>query len=248
MIRSGGVEWKTLPLREAYEFGIQHGLQGEVSTIRDMEIEWDLSYTSSVRRGFIVELFKTKGVWETFKEACWPNGNTSDGIRRTRRFLKVKEQYNKFLSSGQSPLLEDEEELESGHEFAYESDLRDFLARNLRVIEPGLDLYQDDVGNGIEYPVAGAGRIDILAKGQDGRLVVIELKVARGRNPAIGQLLYYMGWVDANLSATGKSRGIIVAKEVSDDLRLACQRIPDVSLYKYTLSVATTKVYPSSET
>jgi len=38
MIRSEGVEWKTLPLREAYEFGIQHGLQGEVSTIRDMEM------------------------------------------------------------------------------------------------------------------------------------------------------------------------------------------------------------------
>ena len=209
-----------------------------------MEIEWDFSYTSSLRRGFIVELFKAKGVLEAFKEACWPNGNTPDGERLIRRYLKIKQQYNDFLASGQPPLSKDEQELESEQEFAYESDLRDFLARNLKVIEPGLTLYEDERGDGIEYPVAAGGRIDVLAKDQGGRLVVIELMVSRGRNPAVGQLLYYMGWVDTNLPASGKSRGIIVAKEVSDDLCLACQRVPDVSLYKYALSVATTRVYP----
>jgi hypothetical protein len=61
-MHSQGVDWKALPLLEAYKFGIQHGLQQEIATIRDMKIEWDLSYTSSVRRGFIIELFKTRGM------------------------------------------------------------------------------------------------------------------------------------------------------------------------------------------
>ena len=248
MIYSDRIDWMALPLREAYQFGSEHGLEEEVSAIRDMEIEWDLSYTSSLRRGFIVELFESRGVLDNFKKDCWPNGDTPDGERRIRRYLKIKQQYDDFLSSGESPVPKDDEEFRSEQEFAYESDLRDFLAMNLRVIEPGLSLYQDEVGNGIEYPLSTGGRIDILAKEAGGRLVVIELKVSRGRNPTIGQLLYYMGWVDGNLSGTGKSRGIIVAKEVSNDLCLACQRIPDVSLYKYNLAVTTTKVYPSTET
>jgi hypothetical protein len=246
MMQPDLVDWKALPLREAYQFGIEHGFPTEISTIRDMEIEWDLSYTSSVRRGFVVELFKEKGIFETFKEAHWPNGNTPDGARRTRRYLKIKQQYDDFLSSGQPLVPEGDEEGAFEQEFAYESDLRDFLSTNLRFIEPGLSLYQDNVGKGIEYPVGTGGRIDILAKDRSGKLVVIELKVSRGRNPTIGQLLYYMGWVDANLAETGKSRGIIIAKEISDDLRLACQRVPGVSLYKYTLSVTTTRVYPSA--
>ncbi len=236
------IEWQALPLREAYQFGNEHGLEREVSAIRDMEIEWDRSYTSSLRRGCIVQLFKEKGVLETFKETCWKNGSTPDGERLIRRYLKIKQQYDDFLSSGQLPEPE-EQELVSEQEFAYESDLRDFLAEHLEVIEPGLDLYHDDKERGVEYPVEG-GRIDILAKERGGRLVVIELKVSRGRNPTIGQLLYYMGWVDRNLSGSGKSRGIIVAKQISDGLCLACQRVPEVSLHEYTLSVATSRVYP----
>ena len=237
-------EWQALPLREAYQFGFRQGLEKEVSTIRDMEIEWDLSYTSSVRRGYIVELLKAKGLLEAFKEACWPHGNTPDGERRIRRYLKIKQQYDDFLASGQPPPAIDEQELDSEQEFAAESDLRDFLVKHLEVIEPGLSLYTDEKGDGVEYPVAAGGRIDILAKDRDGRLVVIELKVSRGRNPVIGQLLYYMGWVDTNLAASGKSRGIIIAKETPDDLCLACQRVPDISLCKYMLSVTTAKVYP----
>lgn len=239
------VEWQGLSLREAYQFGLQQGLGKEISAIRDMEIEWDRPYTSSLRRGFIVELFKQKGMLEAFADACWPNGKTLDGERRIRRYLKIREQYEDFLSSGQPPEFAEDQEVASEQEFAAESDLRDFLAEHLSVIELGLSLYQDEKGKGVEYPIAG-GRIDILAREQDGRLVVIELKVSRGRNSTIGQILYYMGWVDTNLSGSGNSRGIIVAKEISDDLSLACRRVSDVSLYKYDLSVTTARVYPSA--
>jgi len=127
-------------------------------------------------------------------------------------------------------------------QFAYESDLRDFLADNLTTIEPGFELFQDEERDGVEYPVKG-GRIDILAKDGTGRPVVIELKVSRGRNATIGQLLTYMSCIDENIPDQGeKSRGIIIAKEISDDLRMACRRVPDVSLYEYTLSVQLQKI------
>ena len=71
-------------------------------------------------------------------------------------------------------------------EFAYESDLRDFLAKNLSIIEPDLRLYQDEGITGIEFPVGGRF-IDILAVDVNGHFVVIELKVSRGYDRVIGK-------------------------------------------------------------
>jgi|HubBroStandDraft_1064217.scaffolds.fasta_scaffold3993917_1 hypothetical protein len=45
------METTILPLKSAYAFGSEHELQAEVDKIRDMEIGWDLAYTSTVRRG-----------------------------------------------------------------------------------------------------------------------------------------------------------------------------------------------------
>ena len=67
--------------------------------------------------------------------------------------------------------------------------------------------------------------------------MVIELKVGRGRNKTVGQLLYYMGWVDKNLGKV-PCRGMIVAKEIPNDLLLAVQRVTGVSLARYKLAVS----------
>ena len=132
-------------------------------------------------------------------------------------------------------------------EFAYESDLRDFLAENPSVIEPGLQLYEDDEGiKGVEFP-AGNRRIDILAVDDKKRLVVIELKVSRGYDRTVGQLLGYMARIKKELAEPNQDiRGIIAAREISDDLRLACSDLPSVSLYEYELSVTLRKV-PASD-
>lgn len=55
-----------------------------------------------------------------------------------------------------------DEETAAPSEFAYESDLRDFLARNLSTIEPGLRLYEEEGITGVEFPVGGRF-VDILA-------------------------------------------------------------------------------------
>jgi len=124
----------------------------------------------------------------------------------------------------------------AGSEFAYEHDLRDYLARNLGVIAPGLRLYEDEGIRGVEFPVGGR-YIDILAEDAYG-YVVIELKVSRGYDRVVGQLLRYIGWIRQHHADPGQSvRGVIIAKEISEDLRLACSGLRDITLYEYALSV-----------
>ena len=87
----------------------------------------------------------------------------------------------------------------------------------------------------MEFPVGGRF-IDILAQTPQGDFVVIELKVSRGYDRTVGQILRYMGWVRENL-ADGKSvRGVIVASQITDDLKLAASCVPDISLMEYALS------------
>jgi hypothetical protein len=133
-------------------------------------------------------------------------------------------------------------EAQASSEFAYESDLRDFLAKNLTLIEPGLKLYQDEGITGVEFPVGGRF-IDILALDAEGRLVVIELKVSRGHDRVVGQILRYMAWIKKHHAEPAQDvRGIIAGREISEDLVLACSYSPNVSLYEYQLSVALKKV------
>jgi endonuclease len=94
-------------------------------------------------------------------------------------------------------------------EFAYGRDLRDFLVKNLSLLEVGLHLYEDEGITGIEFP-AGGRFIDILAVDAQGRYVVLELKVSRGYDRVVGQLLRYMAWVKQHQAEeTQQVRGII---------------------------------------
>ena len=137
--------------------------------------------------------------------------------------------------NGKTPPEEDLDP-QGSSEFAYESDLRNYLAKNLSVITPGLTLYEEEGVNGIEFP-AGGRFIDILAVDPNGDFVVIELKVSRGYDRVVGQLMRYMAWIRQNHAKSGqKVRGIIVACEISDDLLLACSENPDVQLFEYELS------------
>jgi RecB family endonuclease NucS len=115
--------------------------------------------------------------------------------------LRIKGEYEAFLE-GRGPDAEGGDEgssdPEQALEFAFEAHLRDFLAKNLDRIETGLRLYASPEHTGVEFPVDG-GRIDLLAVDRNGKFVVIELKLSQGRNKTLGQLLYYMGWVDQHL-------------------------------------------------
>jgi RecB family endonuclease NucS len=128
-------------------------------------------------------------------------------------------------------------------EFAFERDLRNYVAKNLALIEPGLKLFEEEEISGIEFPVGGRF-IDILAVDANGCFVVVELKVSRGYDRTIGQLLRYMAWVKENLAAGKRVRGLIMASEITEDLKLAASLISDVQLIEYELSI---RVRPVAE-
>lgn len=146
----------------------------------------------------------------------------------------------------QIPEGEDEEDSpgspSSNREFAYETDLRNYLVKNLNALEAGLRLYEEEGIRGVEFPVGGRF-IDILALDRQSSLVVIELKVSRGYDRVVGQLMRYIAWVKANLAESGQNvRGIIVARQISEDLLLACSVVPNVELFEYELSLSLKRV------
>jgi Endonuclease NucS C-terminal domain len=138
---------------------------------------------------------------------------------------------------GEAPQERSAEDIDGdvANEFAAERDLRNFLEKNLSALESGLRLYQEEGLSGIEFP-AGGRRIDILAVDKDGGFVVIELKVSRGYDRAVGQIMRYMAWIKKNLADGKPVRGIILASDISEDLRLAASLIVGVKLVEYELS------------
>lgn len=144
-------------------------------------------------------------------------------------------------SAGDGGIVEEDDEKDERtdtSQFAYESHPRDYLKNNLHVIEPGMKLYrdeEDDAITGVEFD-AGGRRIDILAVDKDDNYVVIELKVSKGHEKVIGQILRYIGWVRKNL-AGDKIRGIIIAKIISEDLRLAATETKNIELFEYDLKI-----------
>jgi hypothetical protein len=225
-----------LPLRAAYDFGPKHGLADETKAIQQMLVEPVVPYVSSVRRAYFVTLLQKHQLLDTFMNEQWPYGATPGGERKRRWYLGLKQRYEKALQQrgNKNGAAEEDEEDSEAMKFALESHLRDFLASNLGVVEKGLKLYRSDDRVGVEYPVEN-GRIDLLALDQKGKFVVIELKLSQGRNKTLGQLLYYMAWVDKYLGK-GPCRGIIIASEIEEPLRVAVGRVPGVSLAKYRMS------------
>lgn len=113
-----------------------------------------------------------------------------------------------------------------------EKDLHGYLAARVHEIENGLVI----ANNGIEY-LTDAGRIDILANDNQGRVVVIELKAGKARDSALGQLLGYMGFLAAKVNQPIQSiRGILIASEFEDRVVFAAKVLPNVKLLQYKVS------------
>lgn len=128
-------------------------------------------------------------------------------------------------------------EAATGAAFAAEAHLRDYLVQHLEHLEPGLQLFVDEDGNdGVEYRTP-IGRMDILAVDRNGGFVVIELKVSRGPDAVVGQVLRYKNWVRQHLAHGKRVRGIIIAQQISDKICYAIASDPDISAKQYELSL-----------
>ena len=218
----------------AYKFATENNLGEQAYAIRFTPIvKWEKPFKTSVRRGLFIELLTDSKLLDNFMSKHWSIGFEDEGKKQIEFLLKIKEDYERFLEGVESENEEQEEQEPESLKFPLENHLRDFLAKNLDKVESGLSLYSKDGISGIEFPVDG-GRIDILAIDKNKRPVVLELKLSQGRNKVLGQILYYMSWVDKNLGV-GNSRGIIIASEIYPELQLAASRAPGVQLAVYKM-------------
>jgi hypothetical protein len=189
------------------------------------------------RKGLAVEVLQSKGLFDKFVSECWPYGKTESGQKYLERY---KHCYDAL--KGDSPEPPDDDAGAVGDTFAYETDLRDYLAKNLSVIEPGMSLWPvQETESAVEFRVDGGRRIDILAKGRNGAPVVIELKVSSGHDRVIGQALYYRGCVKEGFGAR-EARIIIIAREITPELKIATRDLPNVELFEYRLAVNLIKI------
>ena len=132
--------------------------------------------------------------------------------------------------------IREEEDIESQSEFALEAHLEEFIDQNWGKISFGDKLVKVKVDeqDGRQFP-AGQWSIDFLCRDADsGDMVVIELKKGKTSDATVGQLLRYIGWVQENFAEPGqKTRGIIIANNVDDALRLAVRNLPNVKILTY---------------
>ena len=226
-------EFEMLPLRFAYGFLTQKGFENEANEIRQSKDRYK-SYRYTLPRSKVLELLEKNNLLEEFIDKYWPLGKTEKGKREIRRYKRI---YDSFLNSDRSEEEEEEERIEETS-FDAEEDLRDYLSNNLSVIEPRLKLFKDKNSiEGIEYPIdADNKRVDILAIDKNNVPVIIELKVSRGYEKVIGQCLYYKNRLKQVLNSA-KVRIVIIAREITPQLEIATEDLPDVELFEYKLSV-----------
>jgi endonuclease len=174
------------------------------------------------------------GIWEIYQ--------TGSGTRSVRLVGEpsATEDADDAVSLAPQPPLDVSGEV--GNTFRLESHLRDYLAQNLShfsFLNTSLSLYQEGGSmRGIEYQTA-AGPIDILAVGANGAFYVIELKVSRGADAAVGQVLRYIGAIRTSVAAGKPVYGVIVAASLTDRLRLALSEVKDkVFAVEYELQVS----------
>ena len=232
---------KNFSLFDAYDFLNENGLGEECENIKNSSDKFK-SYTSTFRRAKIIKLVKDKNLLDNFCKTVWPSGLTDKGNSRIKFFENIVIRFN---SDQEGTISEDEEEGEIAREeseFAYEKDLQKYLVRNLSVIEKGLELYQADGVDGEEFYVPGTSRrIDILAVDKQNCFVIIELKVSRGYEKVVGQTLFYQSSIKTAFKQD-KVRAIIIAREITSELKTATHFLPDFELFEYQLSLTLNKM------
>ena len=192
-----------------------------------------------INKGFIIIKLEETELLNNFIEKYWINGKTEDGEKAINRY---KNKYYSYQNELPEIDNEDEDDLDNS-KFAYEADLRDYLVKNLFVIEKGLVLYKDSNGkNGVEYILDESNkRIDILALDKNNIPVIIELKVNRGYEKVIGQCQYYKNKIK-NKFKTEKVRVIIIARQITEYLKMGTMDMKDYELFEYKLNIELDKI------
>jgi len=184
--------------------------------------QYDILYSTG--RGQVVKYNPDEhGVWEIFQNEF--------GALSIRQVISEDEEIEEQVEQEVGSFL-----------FPIEANLRDFLIRNLHTVkDTKLNLYVDENGrDGKEYPT-DVGPIDILTTDEEGNFIVFELKLSRGADKALGQLLRYMGWIKKNLAKGKKVKGIIVANKMDEKIKYAVMVTTDITLCEYEMKFELSK-------
>ncbi len=199
-----------------------HYPENQKPRLTNSNSSYDILY--SVGKGQVV-LYNPQehGIWEIYK-------NDFDG-------LEIRQVINDESD------IQDLADVQESFLFPLEANLRDFLIKNLHTVrEHKLQLFVDDTGrDGREYQTE-VGFIDILAIDDNGNFIVFELKLLKGPDRALGQLLRYMGWIKKHLAGDKSVTGIIVANKMDNKLKYAVSMIPEVDLWEYEMKFELNKI------
>lgn len=149
----------------------------------------------------------------------------------------VLKRYVGFLIEAQSPEDDDVIETETaaleptGLAFKLEKEMQAAVRKQLGNLEPGLV----EADGGSEYSVS-TGSIDILAKDNNGKFVVIELKAGKCPPGAMEQALGYAQSI-AEEEEDEQVRVMLIASDFSDRIRAAAKRSVGLTLLTYEFSL-----------
>ncbi len=118
-----------------------------------------------------------------------------------------------------------------------EDELEERLLVGTTVFGIPLKIFKRTGEYGRQWPIAGLGRIDLLAEDNSGNLYVIELKKDSGYDDAYAQTVKYIEWFEKSKYAKGKKvYGIICVNEPPKELIKAVHDDNRIRLFEYKIS------------
>lgn len=112
--------------------------------------------------------------------------------------------------------------------------LRELLAKQPEMLEPGLSVVADKGGKPVGAGFSSAvGLIDLLARDGNGALVVVMVGEPGQGEELVGETLQRIGWVRKNLGkGRQRVRGIILLEDVPKNLSYAAAAVAETVLLK----------------
>ncbi len=164
--------------------------------------------------------------------------NSSGSVLTTCDLTKYNVELDGLINgNNSSPIVSNDNTIESASEFALERHLEDFLVKNWKKTTLGkkYNIYEIDgeiVGQ--QFP-SDTGPIDILALSKDKKtFLVVELKKGRVSDNVVGQIQRYMGYVKQDLAEKNQEvKGVIIGFDDDVKIQRALSVANNIDFYKY---------------
>ena len=184
---------------------------------KEQEYEWYQYYGD----------IKSKPDWLNYISLELKRASSAEDIKKTKEY---KDNVKKLSKKQHEEIVRQERE----------KHIEDYYIQHLDDIEDGLQPYHGKNPNeNLRHPSrqfsTATGPIDILCKGKNGDIVVLEIKVDEAKDSVFGQILRYIGCIKSDniISKNKNVRGIILAGGFSDKARYSRIGLPTENQEKF---------------